>query len=92
MGSPLTPALANICIEFYESGWLNEYNLNNKFTIQEETNHSIDFFDIFISGINNQNLPIQINYKPTYKGLLLNFKCFASFSYNISLIKYLIDI
>ena len=28
MGSPLTPVLANIFIGFYESKWLNEYNLN----------------------------------------------------------------
>ena len=28
MGSPLTPALANIFMGFYESRWLNEYNLN----------------------------------------------------------------
>ena len=28
MGSPLTPVLADIFIDFYESKWLNEYNLN----------------------------------------------------------------
>ena len=28
MGSPLTPVLANIFMGFYESKWLNEYNLN----------------------------------------------------------------
>ena len=28
MGSPLAPALANIVMGFYESKWLNEYNLN----------------------------------------------------------------
>ena len=28
MGSPLAPVLANIFIGFYESKWLNEYNLN----------------------------------------------------------------
>ena len=27
-GSPLAPVLANICLDFYESKWLNEYNLN----------------------------------------------------------------
>ena len=53
------------------------------------------FFDIFISGIKiskSQILTIQINHKPTYKGLILSFKSFTSFWYNISLIKYLIDI
>ena len=28
MGSPLAPVLANIFMGFYESKWLNEYNLN----------------------------------------------------------------
>ena len=27
MGSPLAPVLANIFMNFYESKWLNEYNL-----------------------------------------------------------------
>ena len=29
MGSALAPVLANIFMDFYESKWLNEYNLNN---------------------------------------------------------------
>ena len=28
MGSPLAPVLANIFMDFHESKWLNEYNLN----------------------------------------------------------------
>ena len=28
MGSPLTPVLANVFMGFYDSKWLNEYNLN----------------------------------------------------------------
>ena len=28
MGSPLAPVLVNIFLGFYESTWLNEYNLN----------------------------------------------------------------
>ena len=53
--------------------------------------HSIAFLDVFISGINNQNLTLQIYHKSTYNGLFLNFKSFTSFSYKISLIKCLID-
>ena len=34
---------------------------------------------------------LQTYHKSTYTGLLLNFKSFTSFSYKISLIKYLID-
>ena len=28
MGSPLAPVLAKIFMDFHESKWLNEYNLN----------------------------------------------------------------
>ena len=126
IGSPLAPVLANIFMVFYESKWLNEYNLNKpklylryiddilaafdkeqdslnffnflnkrhsniKFTIEKQTNHSIAFLDVFISGINNQNLTLQTYHKWTYAGLLLKFKSFISFSYRINLIKCLID-
>ena len=126
MGSPLAPVLANIFMGFYESKWLNEYNLNKprfylryvddipaafnkeqdslnflnflnkrhpniKFTIEKQINHSIALLYVFISGINNQNLTLQTYHKSIYTGLLLNFKSFTSFSYNISLIKCLID-
>ena len=111
---------------FYESKWLNEYNLNKpkfylryvddilaafdneqdslnfliflnnrhpniKFTIEKQINHSIAFLDVFISGIDNQNLTLQTYHKSTYTGLLLNCKSFASFSYKINLSKCLID-
>ena len=93
MGSSLVPVLANICMGFYESKWLNEYNLNKpkfylryvddilaafdkeqdslnflnflnkrhpniRFMIEKQINHSIAFLDVFISGINNQNLTL----------------------------------
>ena len=70
---------------------LNNRHPNIKFTIEKQINHSIAFLDIFISGINNQNLTLQTYHKSTYTGLLLNFKSFTSFSYKISLIKCLID-
>ena len=126
MGSTLAPVLANIFMGFYESKWLNEYNINKpkfylryvddilaafdkeedslnflnflnkrhpniKFTIGKQINHSIAFLDVFISGINNQDLTLQTYHKSTYTGFLLNFKSFTSFSYKISLIKCLID-
>ena len=111
---------------FYESMWLNEYNLNKpkfylryvddlpaafnneqdllnllnvlnnrppniKFTIEKQIHHSIALLDIFISGINNQNLTLQTYHNSTYTGFLLNFKSFTSFSYKIGLIQCLID-
>ena len=59
--------------------------------IEKEINRFIVFLDVFISGINNQNLTLQTYHKSTYTGLLLNFKSFTPFSYKISLIKCLID-
>ena len=126
MGSPLAPVLGNIFMGFYESKWLNEYNLNKlkfylryvddilaafekeqdslnflhllnnkhpniKFTLEKQVNHSIAFLDVFISGIDNQNLTLQTYHESTDTGLLLNFKSFTLFSYRISLIKCFID-
>ena len=71
--------------------FLNNKHPNIKFTVDKQNNHSIAFLDVFISGINNQNLTLQTYHKSTYTGLLLNFKGFTSFSYKISLIKCLID-
>ena len=58
MGSPLAPVLANIFMGFYESKWLNEYNLNkSKFYLRyvdeilaafDKEQDSIDFL-IFLN-------------------------------------------
>ena len=71
--------------------FLNNRHPNITFTIEKQNDHSIAFLDVFISGINNQNLTLQTYHKSTYTGLLLNFKSFTSVSYKISLIKCLID-
>ena len=50
--------------------------LNNrhlKFNIEKQINHSTAFLDLFISGINNQNLTLQTYHKSTYTGLPLKF-------------------
>ena len=60
--------------------FLNNRHPNIKFTIEKQNNHSITFLDVFISGINNQNLTLQTYHKSTYIDLLLNFKSFTSFS------------
>ena len=69
----------------------NNNHPNIKFTIEKQINHSLAFLEVFILGINNQNLTLQTYRKSTYTGLILNFKSFTSFSYKISLIKCLID-
>ena len=71
--------------------FLNNMNPNIKFTMEKQINHSIAFLDVFISGINNQNLTLQTYHESTYTRRFLNFKSFTSFSFNISLIKSLID-
>ena len=40
-------------------GSLNERHPNIKITIEKQINHSIAFFNVFVSGINNQNLTLQ---------------------------------
>ena len=70
--------------------FLNNRHPNIKFTIEKQNNHSIAFLDVFILGINNQNLTLQTYHKLTYIGPLLNFKSLTSFLYKISLIKCLI--
>ena len=69
--------------------FLKKKHPNIKFKIEKQTNHSIAFLDVFISGINNQNLTLQTYHKSTCTGLLL--KSFTSFSFEISLIKCFID-
>ena len=60
--------------------FLNNKYPNIKFTIEKQVNHSIAFLDVFISGINNQNLTLQTDHKSTCTGLFLNFKTFILFS------------
>ena len=54
--------------------------------IEKYISHSIAFLNVFVSGIDNQNLTFQIYQKLTYTS-----QDFALFSCHISLIKSLID-
>ena len=47
MGSPLTPVLANILMGFYESKWLNEYNLN-------KPNFHLGYVDEILAAFDNE--------------------------------------
>ena len=75
------------------SGLMFSMSLRKEFQLLQILNnyHFIAFFDVFISGINNQNLTLQTYHKSNYTGLLLNCKSFTSFPYMISVIKCLID-
>ena len=39
--------------------FFNNRHPNIKFTKEKQINHSMDFLDVFISGINNQSLTLQ---------------------------------
>ena len=71
--------------------FLNNRHPYIKFTLEKQINHCIAFLDVFISGINIENLTFQTYHKSTYTGLFLNSKSSTLFSYKISLIKCLID-
>ena len=78
---------------FYESKWLNEYNLNKTNFYLRYVNGILAAFDKEQDSLNvldflNKRHP---NFKSTYTGFLLSLKSIKSFSYKISLIKYLID-
>ena len=47
MGSPLAPVLANIFMGFYESKWLNEYNLNKR-------NFYLRYVDDILAAFDNE--------------------------------------
>ena len=56
--------------------FLNNNHLNIKFATEKQVNHFIAFLNVFISGIDNENLILQTYHKSTFTGLPLNFKKF----------------
>ena len=47
--------------------FLKNWNPNIKFTIEKQIDHFISFLDVFISGINNQNLTLQTSQIDLYR-------------------------
>ena len=71
MGSPLAPVLANIFMGFYESNWLNEYNLDKpKFylryvdDIPTAFGNEQDSLNLLIFS-NNRHINIKFNSRKT---------------------------
>ena len=54
--------------------FLSKRHPNIKLTIEKQINHSIAFLNVFIPGINNQNLKLQTYHKSTYTGLLFSLR------------------
>ena len=84
MGSPLAPALANIFMGFYESKWLNEYNLNKpKFYLRyvddvlaafDKEQDSFNFFNFLNKRHPNIKLTIekQINHSIAFLDVFIS--------------------
>ena len=66
MGSPLAPVLANMFMDFHESKWLNEYNLNkSKFYLRYVDNILVAFDNeqdslTFLNFLNNRHSNIKL--------------------------------
>ena len=69
--------------------YLNNRHVNIKFTMETEVNQRLPFLDILID--NQYTLKTSVYHKPTYTGLLMNFKSFLPFQYKLGLIRTLID-
>ena len=84
MGSPLAPVLANIFMGFFESKWLNDYNLNKSKSHLRYVDDILAAFDkeqdslSFLNLLNKRHLNIkftigkQINRSITFVGVFIS--------------------
>ena len=82
MGYPLAPVLANIFMRFYESKWLNEYNLNKlKFYLRydilaafKKEQDSLNFLNFLNNKHPNTKFTIekQVNYSITFLDVFIS--------------------
>ena len=82
MGYPLAPVLANIFMRFYESKWLNEYNLNKlKFYLRSDIlaafkkeQDSLNFLNFLNNKHPNTKFTIekQVNYSITFLDVFIS--------------------
>ena len=69
--------------------YLNSRHPNIKFTKEENVNGVLPFLDISISNFDGYKTSVY--HKPTYSGLLTNFKSFVPFDYKKRLVYTLLD-
>ena len=74
-------------LNFYN--YLNNRHPNIKFTKEYNKNGVLHFLDVSIT--NKATFNTSVYHKPTYTGLLTNFKSFAPFEYKTRLISTLLD-
>ena len=89
MGSPLAPVLANIFMGFYESKWLNEYNLNKPKFYLRYVDDILAAFDKKQDSLNflnflNKRHP---NIKFTIEKQTNHSIAFLDYSFQVSIIK-----
>ena len=69
--------------------YLNRQHPNITFTKEKHTDGKLPFLDVLIE--NNGGLRTSVYHKPTYTGLLTNFRSFVPYIYKINLVKTLLD-
>ena len=69
--------------------YLNTKHENIKFTKEFNVDGKLPFLDVLVE--NKNTLRTSVYHKPTFTGLLTNFRSFVPLSYKIRLIKTLID-
>ena len=89
MGSPLTPVLANIFMGFYESKWLNEYNLNKPKFYLRYVDDILAAFDKEQDSLNFKNFlnKRHLNIKFTIEKEINHSIAFLEYSFQVSIIK-----
>ena len=96
MGSPLAPVLANIFMGFYESKWLNEYNLNKpKFYLRyvddilaafDNKQYSLNFLNF--SNNSHPNIKFRIGKQINHSIAFLDVFVSGIYNQNLMLQKY----
>ena len=69
--------------------YINSKHVNIKFTIEENNKGILHFLDVVVN--NNDVLTTCVYHKPTFTGLLINFRSFVPSDNKIKLIQTLID-
>ena len=77
---------AEIILEF-----LNNQHKTIKFTMEKEVNGSINFLDVKITRNSDNSISTSTYRKPTFTGVMLNWKSLTSIKYKKGLISFLLD-
>ena len=74
-------------LEFYE--YINQQHPNIEFTKEENVNFKLPFLDVMVE--NSGKLATTVYHKPTFTGVMTNFRSFVPQVYKINLIRTLLD-